>query len=252
MNKSIFFFDIDGTIAHDNTILPSTINSLNQLKEKGHYVFIATGRPEVLIKNILNQFDFDGYIVLNGGACYYKEELVYEHFIKPNQIEDILNDINHNNDGYALLSKTDYVVNNQSNDLIIKYTKPFGMPKECNIDYHKENKIKALSIHSNNYDYYIKKYPNLGFYKINEFGYEVSPNSYSKATGCLKMKELLNVETIYAFGDETNDIEMMKCVDVSIAMGNAVEELKEISTFTTKHFQEDGIYHALKNILKII
>ncbi len=252
MNKSIFFFDIDGTIANQNTILESTIKALTLLKEKGHYVFIATGRPEVLIKGILKQFDFDGYVVLNGGACYYNNELVYEHFIDSNKIEDIINEINKNDDAYALLTKTEYVTNNNNNEIIINYTKHFGLPKQCNNNYYKENNIKAISIHAKDYNYYINKFINLNFYKINDLGYEVSTNQYSKATGCLKMKELLNVETIYTFGDETNDIEMMKCADISIAMGNAVDELKEISTHVTKDYLDDGIYHALKNILKVI
>ena len=53
MVKAIFF-DIDGTLVSFNThsIPESTQNALKQLREKGIKVFIATGRPKVLMMRI--------------------------------------------------------------------------------------------------------------------------------------------------------------------------------------------------------
>ena len=49
-----FFFDIDGTLVSFKTheIPPSTIFALPQAKANGHRVFIATGRPTLIITNL--------------------------------------------------------------------------------------------------------------------------------------------------------------------------------------------------------
>ena len=51
MRKYALFFDIDGTLVSFNThqIPPSTILALTQAKANGHKVFIATGRPPLII-----------------------------------------------------------------------------------------------------------------------------------------------------------------------------------------------------------
>ena len=51
-----------------------------------------------------------------------------------------------------------------------------------------------------------------------------------------------------AFGDGKNDISMLKSVKTGIAMGNAVDELKEIATFVTENVLDDGIFKALDKL----
>ena len=50
-----------------------------------------------------------------------------------------------------------------------------------------------------------------------------------------------------AFGDGHNDISMMRQAPISIAMGNAIDEVKEVATYITKSNQEDGIEYACKH-----
>lgn len=56
----------------------------------------------------------------------------------------------------------------------------------------------------------------------------------------------LDVPT-FAFGDGPNDFDLFKACDFKIAMGNAVDGLKEIADFVTKTNLEGGINHALKH-----
>ncbi len=48
-----------------------------------------------------------------------------------------------------------------------------------------------------------------------------------------------------AFGDGGNDIPMLKHVPVSVALGNANEEVKEIASYVTDDVDHDGVVHAL-------
>ena len=49
------------------------------------------------------------------------------------------------------------------------------------------------------------------------------------------------------FGDGGNDLAMLNHVAVSVAMGNANDELKEIASYVTKSVDDDGIEYALKH-----
>jgi hydroxymethylpyrimidine pyrophosphatase-like HAD family hydrolase len=40
---------------------------------------------------------------------------------------------------------------------------------------------------------------------------------------------------------------MLKTVGLSVAMGNAPDELKAIADYVTDHIDDDGVYKALKH-----
>ena len=76
---------------------------------------------------------------------------------------------------------------------------------------------------------------------------EVYAKENSKATGALKVLELLNIDIkdSYAFGDGDNDIELMEVAKIGVAMGNGTENLKKVSDYVTDDIEKDGIYNAL-------
>ena len=54
-------------------------------------------------------------------------------------------------------------------------------------------------------------------------------------------------EDIVVFGDGHNDLSMMSQAPIAIAMGNAIDELKEVATFVTKNCDDDGIEYACQH-----
>lgn len=57
----------------------------------------------------------------------------------------------------------------------------------------------------------------------------------------LKIKK----DEVIAIGDNENDIEMIRFASVGIAMGNAIDELKDIANFITDTFENDGVAKAI-------
>lgn len=53
----------------------------------------------------------------------------------------------------------------------------------------------------------------------------------------------LKPEEAIAFGDGSNDIEMLQTVGTGIAMDNASEELKKVADEVCGHAAQDGIYY---------
>ena len=79
MTKYALFFDIDGTLVSFQTheIPPSTILALTQAKANGHKVFIATGRPPIIITNLgAIEHLIDGYVTTNGALCFVGDDVV--------------------------------------------------------------------------------------------------------------------------------------------------------------------------------
>lgn len=58
-------------------------------------------------------------------------------------------------------------------------------------------------------------------------------------------------ERIIAFGDEDNDLEMIDYAGVGVAMGNAIDELKNIATHTTNTNEESGVGKFLAKYLQL-
>ena len=55
------------------------------------------------------------------------------------------------------------------------------------------------------------------------------------------------LEGYIAFGDSMNDYDMLKCANVSIAMGQGDPRVQEIASFVTKAVDNDGILYAFEN-----
>ena len=72
------------------------------------------------------------------------------------------------------------------------------------------------------------------------------PKGYNKVSGIRLLCEVAGVakESIYAFGDSVNDIEMLQYAACGIAMGSGSQEAKNAANFVTKSIHEDGIYYA--------
>ena len=76
----------------------------------------------------------------------------------------------------------------------------------------------------------------------------------SKRFGIEKVRKALGLaaDEIAVFGDDLNDLEMIRAYPVSIAMGNGAEAVKAAAKYVTLPNDEGGIAYALKNILHMI
>ena len=76
----------------------------------------------------------------------------------------------------------------------------------------------------------------------------------SKRAGIERVRQALGIqpEELAVFGDDLNDLEMLRAYPVSVAMGNAVGEVKAAAKYVTLDNDEGGIAHALREILHII
>ncbi|MGR3766216.1 HAD family hydrolase [Rossellomorea sp. NS-SX7] len=62
----------------------------------------------------------------------------------------------------------------------------------------------------------------------------------------------LSPEQAMAMGDNLNDLSMMKVAGRPVAMGNALDEIKEFCTFQTASNREDGVAKAIREALQTL
>ena len=93
------------------------------------------------------------------------------------------------------------------------------------------------------------KIPNCKITRWYEDGIDIISKDGGKANGIQKILEVYGFtkEEAIAFGDSDNDLEMLEFAGIGVAMGNAVESVKEVADYVTSHIDEDGIWNACKH-----
>lgn len=99
MHKKFIVFDIDGTLlTTEMKFLDSTKQALVSLKEKGHYICIATGRDYASAKSIVDELEIETYVLCNGSLGYVRHELAHEVMLSKESIMKLIEIAAENND----------------------------------------------------------------------------------------------------------------------------------------------------------
>ena len=78
---------------------------------------------------------------------------------------------------------------------------------------------------------------------------DITAEDADKGKGILAMAAHLGLDPqcTMAFGDGGNDTAMIKAAGIGVAMGNALESLKQDADYTTTSVDDDGILNALRH-----
>lgn len=255
MAVKAIFFDIDGTLfSHRTHCIPqSAVKALNELRDRGIKCIAATGRhiTELEELGIDHYFRFDAYITLNGQYCYNDQGLIYDLPINPDDVQAVIDDTDEKHypvifverDRMYINIRNDYVKRVQ--DDISSKVPPLG--KLSN-----EEKIYQMIIYLPSHNDYLYL-PHCAKNIWHEGAFDLIPKDGGKENGIRRVLEYYHIRTdeIMAFGDAYNDIGMIEMASIGVAMGNGNDEVKKASDFVTTDIDDEGIYHALKE-LKII
>ena len=59
----------------------------------------------------------------------------------------------------------------------------------------------------------------------------------------------IDAQHVLAFGDNENDMDMLRHAGVSVAMGNANREVQQVATMVTSSNKEGGVAAALQSLI---
>lgn len=253
MSDKVIFFDIDGTILdHDKEIPLSTKETIRSLKEQGHHVAIATGRAPFMFEDLREELDIRSFISFNGQYVVFEDEVIYENPLNKNTLAHLLLFAEKENHPLVFMSEENMMATTGIHPLIeqsmgsLKFTHP-----EQNRNYYLEKNIyQTLLFCEKGQDEGYKRYEDLKLIRWHDVSTDILPVNGSKAEGIKHLAKRLNItkENIYAFGDGLNDLEMIEYVGTGVAMGNAVDSLKELADFITKPVDDNGIQFAVESL----
>ncbi len=256
MNYKLIAMDFDGTLLRDDkTISENTKNILKLYKDLGYLIVGVTARTLASIKEVV-PVDIFNYLIINNGVSIYNvddDNMIYQGTIDINDAKDITNEIE------EYCDQIDYVTDN------IYYT--YLQKKNSNLDFIKdidnideiEEEIARMNLFlkdkskaTDYYEFIRSKYDDINCFIMQDSDSPnkwlvLNPKGINKAT---TLKELGKIENISSdemifFGDGLNDLEVMDSVGLSVAMGNALDEIKEKAKAITKTNNEDGIVEFL-------
>lgn len=249
MNKKIFFFDIDGTLAMKGSTPESNINALKQLKEAGYLTFICTGRAPFYAENLYGDL-VSGYICCNGRYILYNGKKLHAEAFTKKEIAFYQQKMKELNLGAMFVSDHQSYAYHLSDKQIKDMQKEYGSDR-VELYQEDQNYYTFDLFYTDQFHEMVKTFEETLI--INDHGgcghCDCSTIGYDKGDGIHYLLEHFHIakEDAYAFGDGYNDQAMFRVVGNAIAMGNAVEVLKEKATYITDSIENDGITKALQH-----
>ncbi len=253
--KKAIFFDIDGTLIETKDgikdIRPNVRSAIRSLQKKGHYVFIATGRPYAFLSQAILNFGFDGFILANGAHVVVKDELLHSEPLDKEFVKEFISKLEAMNVQYILEGEKHSYLKENHREFYEFYDR-VGILNELfeshySVDEVDIHKIEMLCVTDEIYQACLDLLAGHDEYdhvsSIDCGVCELYSKKNTKATGIIKALKYLNIpiENSYAFGDGKNDIEMLSTVGCGIAMGNAADEVKKYAHRVTDTVHNDGV-----------
>lgn len=276
MNKStalpysIIALDLDGTLTNsEKNITPRTLDALMKAQREGVRLVLASGRPTFGIAALANQLqlaDYGGYVLsYNGGRIIdWCEKTVIFSQVVDHKLVPILYDFAEK----AQLPIVTYLpeailASKNEGEYLAEEARINGMPVVVAQNFVEE----AMQIAGGSTKFLILGEPELliqlesemkaalseqmEVFRSAPFFLELPPKGIDKAQSLQRLLTHLGLEreSLMAFGDGFNDLSMIQFAGQGVAMANAVEEVKSIADFVTTSNEEDGIAHALEQLL---
>lgn len=226
--------------------------ALQKLKENKILIFAATGRPYYIVPKF-DDIEFDGFLTFNGQLCLYNDEIIYENHLDPQDVKKVIQNASEIDKGCMAASDTLMGANfyDKKLDDYMLIADPNGAKVLQNFDeLIKENIYQMMVAATKNQEPMILKDLNhTTCTRWHPDAMDIIPATGGKGIGTKKILEYFgfSADESMAFGDGGNDKDMLETVGCGIAMGNAIESVKQVANYVTKPVSEDGVYWALKH-----
>ncbi|WGI36368.1 YcsE-related riboflavin metabolism phosphatase [Mesomycoplasma lagogenitalium] len=253
-------FDIDGTLLPyaDKDFYPEIKNMFKELKKNGYTVVICTGREMVTIGNLLDGIEVDYFLGANGTFIYdcHKKEIIHEDKIFYSDFMVLSDFLDSKNVDYSVMTnKYGFFSEGHSFDswFLRDHTDKFKWLNE--LDSNDSLHIITIKTESQSLIEETRKFLKDKKLKLEinstwSKGFFVGPVNSNKARGLENLGNIINVslDEMIAFGDSSNDYEMIKEVGYGVAMSDSPENILSVAKDIAKTAEEKGTLLKLKEL----
>lgn len=266
MSYKIVFSDIDGTLLNkERELSQGTIKAIKKLRDKVPFVLISARMPAAM-RHLQKELDIPHLPIIcyNGGLIIADDEIKQSTVIPLNILEDLVNfneDLNchlslyHRDEWYVPqidewanreINNTKIIPAIKSNTKVIADWKDEGKGAHKIMAMGDEDKInKIAGFLSEQFN------DRLHVYRSKDTYLEIASKEISKFSAIeflLKEHFKLSVDQAMAFGDNYNDVEMLKNIGFGVAVGNGRPEALEAANAVAGESIEDGVAIFLEEI----
>ncbi|MGG1573085.1 Cof-type HAD-IIB family hydrolase, partial [Fictibacillus sp. NRS-1165] len=278
--------DMDGTLVSKQLkVTKANKEAIEKAREEGHMVVIATGRSFDEARYTLSEAELYLPLICVNGAEIRSDnwEKVTSIPIPSKQYFDIEKALRANDIYYEVYtSEGTYTDNREKAFKVMKDIVLTSNPEATEDDVHKAalRRFKLGTVNFiSDYDMLMEK-EGLEVYKVLAFSseqekiansvdmlrkidhlavsssannnLEITNADAQKGVALEKFSKLHNIslKDTMAIGDNYNDVSMLEKAGISVAMGNAYDEIKQIAKHVTKTNDESGVAYAIENYLE--
>ncbi|MBR5795840.1 MAG: HAD family phosphatase [Erysipelotrichaceae bacterium] len=272
-NVKLVICDIDGTLFDwtNRKLSPKTKEIITQLKQKGILFALASGRSVSELKPYAKEWGFDEQFDFlmgqNGAELYFpKEDKKYEYFLlKKEWIKEIIdfmepfetNPFCFYHDEGMLCKVHDEMIDrsiatSKRKPIVAKDMSDFWSIENAKMMFRMKEELTPVV------EKYLEEHP-FEFYKgfkTQSTLIEFMDKRISKGYGLQQLCQLTNIplEEVVAYGDTTNDNEMLQVAGLGVCLLNGSDDTKAIADEITKSVcTEDGFAnHVEERIFPLI
>lgn len=257
--RKIIGIDLDGTLLDSNKeIDQDTIKYVKELRDKNIEVILSSGRHFSEMKGFLRLLDYpsDAYVISSDGQYINSADgnrVWTNEFLKYSDIRYVTSVLKIHS-FLAVTEKQNYVICNSFLSYVYQLCKP----------HSRRNKVKIIDKinNSNNYEKFmffgsaisqsnkerLEEEYTIHLLQENKKGFEILNKKVSKYQALIKVAELkrVSMDNIMFIGDDYNDVECFKNLKNTVAMENAIDEIKNKASFVTSSNDSKGVLSALR------
>ena len=218
--------DVDGTITDGKRrVCHSALDALRKVEDAGIPVIIATGNISHFTYAVATLVGTTGGMICENGGVIYHDGYNDNRVI-------VLGDISKAQRAY------DFLLEKFGDDIPFKIVEDSDA-RVSEICFYKNMDSDPLKELLEDFD--VEVYDS-------GFALHLTDPEVDKGTGLVELAKLLdyNIENIMCIGDSENDEDFLREVGYRIAVGNAEDKLKEISTYVCENNFGDGVAEAIE------
>ncbi len=246
MNYEALLLDVDKTLIAKPDSLPSpeVRDAVIQARERKVKVCLATGRPHRSIEHIIDYLELENPCIVSGGAQIVDvktKKMLAEHPMNTDSLYKIAKHLEKFSIKYWIQDNgEDHAIDNN-------YTpyKPFVL-----VVYQAETATIDRILET------IPSLPDIATYRVTLYDPTKQDINFTdihatKQQAVLTLSQIVKVNPrrIIGVGDSYNDFPLLSACGLKVAMGNAVEDLKQIADYVCPDVNNNGVADVIKKYI---
>ena len=255
--------DIDGTLLDDNKQLtPGAPGAVLRLYDAGIRFTMASARPPRMARELVRELHVcEPFACFNGALIVGHDETVLHQLpMLPADAQTVANHIFQHRFDLWVWTDTEWYVSNPTGPHVGHHEEQMGS-KATPLHTHDMSQFHVLKLVGVSDDYASlamaeKELASLSNTSISAtrsspYYLDVTNANANKGEVVLTLSRMLNIpaDQIATIGDMNTDVLMFRQSGVSIAMGNALDDVKAQAKFATRSNEEDGFAYAMDHFV---